>query len=124
MENLHKFAEDISNLTVLECYKLAKILKEEYGISPKTQIMGINVNPVSVPEVIEKTTFDVTLKSLGEASKLNVVKTLKEITGVSLLEAKNLVDNLPCKIKENVDKNEATALENSLKELGAEIEVL
>lgn len=122
MENLHKFAEDISNLTVLECYQLAKILKEEYGISPKTQVMGINVNPVPLPK--EKTTFDVTLKSLGMASKLNVVKTLKDLTGKSLLEAKNLVDNLPCKIKEGVDKDEATALENSLKELGAEIEVL
>jgi large subunit ribosomal protein L7/L12 len=124
MENIHKFAEQLSNLTVLECYQLAKILEKEYGITPKTKILGVSVFPLPEVKIVEKTNFDVVLKSIGTGSKLNVIRALKEITGISLLEAKNLVDNLPSKLKENISKDEALTLENSLKELGAEIEVL
>jgi large subunit ribosomal protein L7/L12 len=124
MENIHKFAEQLSNLTVLECYQLAKILKEKYGIEPKTKILGVSVFPLPEVKVVEKTSFDVVLKSIGTSNKLTLIRTLKEMTGLSLLEAKTLVDNLPSKLKENATKDEAIAIETSLKELGAEIEVL
>jgi len=125
MENIREFAEKLSNLTVLQCYQLAKIMEEEYGIVPNTRVLGVNVSPIPTPKVeVEKTSFDVTLKSIGTASKLTLVKTLKEMMGNSLMEAKNLIDNAPTKLKENVSKDEATALETSLKELGAEVEVL
>jgi len=125
MENLEKLAEDLSNLTVLQCYQLAKIMKEEYGIEPNTKVLGVNVSPIPTPKVeVEKTTFDVILKSAGSTNKLGVIKSIKEMTGQSLLEIKTLVDNAPSKLKENVSKDEAEALLNTLKELGAEIEVL
>lgn len=125
MENIKEFAEKLSNLTVLECYQLAKIMKEEYGIVPNTRVLGVNVSPIPTPKVeIEKISFDVILKSIGTSNKLSLVKTLKEMMGNSLMEAKGLIDNAPSKLKENVTKDEATALETSLKELGAEIEVL
>jgi large subunit ribosomal protein L7/L12 len=125
MEDLKKLADDLSNLTVLECYQLAKIMKEEYGIESNTKIVGVNVSPVPTKVVeIEKTSFDVILKSAGTTNKLGVIKSIKEMTGQSLLEIKNLVDNAPAKLKENVSKDEAMSLLNILKELGAEIEVL
>jgi len=125
MENLEKLAEDLSNLTVLQCYQLAKIMKEEYGIEPNTKVLGVNVSPIPTPVMeIEKTTFDVILKSAGNINKLGVIKSIKEMTGQSLLEIKTLVDNAPSKLKENISKDEAYALLNTLKELGAEIEVL
>jgi len=125
MENLEKLAEDLSNLTVLQCYQLAKIMKEEYGIEPNTKVLGVNVSPIPTQKVeVEKTTFDVILKSAGSTNKLGVIKSIKEMTGQSLLEIKNLVDNAPSKLKENVSKDEAEVLLNTLKELGAEVEVL
>lgn len=126
MEKLKELAENLSNLTVLECYKLAKIMKEQYGIEPTSKVMGVNVSPVPQPKevVIEQTEFDVVLKSAGTVNKLGVIKTIKEMTGQSLLEIKTLVDNAPSKLKEKVSKDEALALQNTLKELGAEIEVL
>jgi large subunit ribosomal protein L7/L12 len=125
MENLEKLAEDLSNLTVLQCYQLAKIMKEEYGIEPNTKVLGVNVSPIPTPKIeVEKTTFDVILKSAGSTNKLGVIKSIKEMTGQSLLEIKTLVDNVPSKLKENVSKDEAEALLNTLKELGAEVEVL
>lgn len=124
-EILKKLADDLTNLTVLECYQLAKIMKEQYGIEPHTKVMGIDVSPVPTPKVeVEKTSFDVVLKSAGSINKLGVIKAIKEMTGQSLLEIKTLVDNAPSKLRENVTKDEALALENTLKELGAEIEVL
>lgn len=124
MENIKEFAEKLANLTVLECYQLAKIMKEQYGIEPQTKVLGVNVSPIPTPKVVEKTSFDVVLKSVGTSNKLTLMKTLKEMIGNSLMEAKNLVDNVPSKLKENVGKDEAIALEASLKEIGAEIEVL
>ncbi len=123
MENIKEFAEKLSNLTVLECYQLAKIMKEEYGISPKTKILGVNVIPIPTL-VADKTSFTVVLKSIGTGSKLTLVKTVKEMIGNTLMEAKTLVDNVPSKLKENISQEEAVALEASLKEIGAEVEVL
>ena len=122
-EILKKLAENLSNLTVLECYQLAKIMKDEYGIVPNTKVLGVNISPVPTPVVVEKTTFDVVLKSTG-TNKLNIIKSIKEMTGQSLLEIKNLVDNVPVKLKENISKEEASDLQKILTELGAEIEVL
>jgi large subunit ribosomal protein L7/L12 len=125
MENINEFAKQLSNLTVLECYQLAKIMKEEYGITPNTKVMGINVSPIPTPKVeVEKTSFDVMLKSIGTGNKLTLVKTLKEMMGNSLMEAKLLIDNAPSELKKGISKDEALALEATLKELGAEIEVL
>ena len=122
MEKLKELAENLSNLTVLECYQLAKIMKEQYGIEPTTKVMGVNISPVPQPKVeIEQTEFDVVLKSAGTVNKLMVIKTIKEMTGMSLLEVKNLVDNSPSKLKEKVSKDEALSLQNTLKELGAEL---
>lgn len=123
--DINILAEQLSNLTVLECYQLAKIMEKEYGIKPSTQVMGVNVSPVPTVNVeVEKTSFNVNLKSIGQANKLQLVKTVKEMMGNSLMEAKTLVDNVPSMLKENATKDEASALEKALKELGAEIEVL
>jgi large subunit ribosomal protein L7/L12 len=123
MKDIKDFAEKLMNLTVLECYQLAKIMEEEYGIKPQTKVLGVNVSPIPV-KIVEKTEFTVKLKSIGIGNKLEIIKTVKEMMGNSLLEAKALVDNVPSILKENVGKDEAIALEASLKEKGAEIEVL
>ena len=125
MENIREFAEKLSNLTVLECYQLAKIMEQEYGIKPTANVASVpSIETKEVEKVIEKTQFDVIIKSAGTTNKLGVIKSIKEMTGMSLLEIKNLVDNSPAKLKENVSKDEALTLENTLKALGAEIEVL
>lgn len=123
MEQIKKLAEQLSNLTVLECYQLAKIMEQEYGIKPNTQIMGVNVSPQIVPKVEEKVSFNVLLKSTG-INKLNVIRNIKDMTGKSLLEIKTLVESAPCNIKENISKDEADALVNSLKDLGADVEII
>ena len=121
---MKKLAENLSNLTVLECYQLAKIMKDEYNIVPNTTVLGVNVSPVPTPEIeVEQTEFDVVLKSAG-LRKLPVIKLIKEMTGQSLLEIKNLVDNVPTKLKEGIPKDEAFTLQDSLVSIGAEIEVL
>ena len=122
MEEIKKLAEQLSNLTVLECYQLAKVMEQEYGIKPNTKIMGINVSPVPVKVEVEKTSFNVVLKSIGQ-NKLNVIKGIKDMTGKSLLEIKTLVESAPCNIKENVSKDEGDALCSTLKELGADVEI-
>lgn len=123
MEQIKKLAEQLSNLTVLECYQLAKIMEQEYGIKPNTQIMGVNVSPQIVPKVEEKVSFNVLLKSTG-INKLNVIRNIKDMTGKSLLEIKTLVESAPCNIRENISKDEADALVNSLKDLGADVEII
>lgn len=125
MADLKAFAEQLVNLTVKEVNELATILKDEYGIEPAAAA------PVMVAgggaaeggaAAEEKTSFDVILKSAG-ASKLAVVKLVKELTGLGLKEAKELVDGAPKPLKEGVDKNEADSLKKSLEEAGAEVEV-
>src|SRR6478735_4777287 len=113
MADLKSFADQLVNLTVKEVNELAQILKEEYGIEPAA---------AAVAPAAEKTAFNVVLKAAG-ANKLNVVKVVKDITGLGLKEAKDLVDGAPKPIKEGVAKAEADEIANKLKEAGAEVEI-
>ena len=124
MADLKSFAEQLVSLTVKEVNELAKILKEEYGIEPAAAAVAV-AGPAAAgaaPAAEEKTSFNVILKS-GGANKLNVVKIVKELTGLGLKEAKDLVDGAPKPVKEGVSKAEAADLEAKLKEAGAEVEV-
>ncbi|HBZ34107.1 MAG TPA: 50S ribosomal protein L7/L12 [Bacteroidales bacterium] len=123
MADLKAFAEQLVNLTVKEVNELATILKEEYGIEPAAAAVAV-AGPVAgaAPAAEEKTDFDVVLKSAG-AAKLAIVKLVKELTGLGLKEAKELVDGAPSVIKEALPKAEAEALKKSLEEGGAEVEL-
>jgi large subunit ribosomal protein L7/L12 len=125
MADLKSFAEQLVSLTVKEVNELAKILKEEYGIEPAAAAVAVAAGPAAgggAPAAEEKTAFNVILKSAG-ANKLNVVKVVKELTGLGLKEAKDLVDGAPKPVKEGVNKADADALVAKLKEAGAEVEV-
>ena len=123
MADLKSFAEQLVNLTVKEVNELAKILKEEYGIEPAAAAVAIaGPGAAAAPAAEEKTAFDVILKS-GGANKLNVVKIVKELTGLGLKEAKDLVDGAPKPVKEGISKADADALVAKLKEAGADVEV-
>lgn len=125
MADLKAFAEQLVNLTVKEVNELAKILKEEYGIEPAAAavaVAGPAAGGAAAPAAEEKTAFDVILKS-GGANKLQVVKIVKDLTGLGLKEAKDLVDGAPKPIKEGVAKAEADELAAKLKEAGADVEV-
>jgi len=124
MADLKEFAEKLVNLTVKEVNELATILKDEYGIEPAAAAAPVMVASAAGEgaAVAEKTEFDVILKS-GGASKLAVVKLVKELTGLGLKEAKELVDGAPKPLKEGVAKDEAEALKKQLEEAGAEVEV-
>jgi large subunit ribosomal protein L7/L12 len=125
MADLKAFAEQLVNLTVKEVNELAKILKEEYGIEPAAAavaVAGPAAGGAAAPAAEEKTAFDVILKS-GGANKLQVVKIVKDLTGLGLKEAKDLVDSAPKPIKEGVAKAEADELAAKLKEAGADVEI-
>jgi large subunit ribosomal protein L7/L12 len=123
MADLKAFAEQLVNLTVKEVSELAKILKDEYGIEPAAAAPVVMAGPAADGNAVaEKTSFDVILKSAG-ANKLNVVKLVKDLTGLPLTEAKAVVDGAPKSIKEGVSKDEAEALRKQLTEAGAEVEV-
>ncbi len=124
MADLKVFAEQLVNLTVKEVNELAKILKEEYGIEPAAAAVAVAAGPAAAGPAAaeEKTAFDVILKS-GGANKLQVVKIVKDLTGLGLKEAKDLVDGAPKPIKEGVAKAEADDLAAKLKEAGAEVEI-
>lgn len=124
MADLKSFAEQLVNLTVKEVNELAQILKDEYGIEPAAAatVVAAGGGNDAVAAVAEKTTFDVILKSAGGA-KLGVVKIVKELTGLGLKEAKDLVDGAPKAIKEGVSKEEAESLKTQLTEAGAEVEI-
>jgi large subunit ribosomal protein L7/L12 len=123
MADLKAFAEQLVSLTVKEVNELAKILKEEYGIEPAAAAVAV-AGPAgpAAAAAEEKTAFDVILKN-GGANKLNVVKVVKELTGLGLKEAKDLVDGAPKAVKEGISKADADALVAKLKEAGAEVEV-
>ena len=124
MADLKDFAEKLVNLTVKEVSELADILKEQYGIEPAAAAVAV-AGPAAATasaEVDEKSEFDVILKAAG-GSKLAVVKLVKELTGLGLKDAKDLVDNAPSPIKEGVAKDEAEGLKTSLEEAGAEVEL-
>jgi len=124
MADLKTFADQLVNLSVKEVNELAKILKEEYGIEPAAAAVAV-AGPAAggaAPVAAEKTSFNVVLKS-GGANKLNVVKIAKDITGLGLKEAKELVDGAPKAIKEGVSKAEAEEIAAKLKEAGADVEI-
>ena len=123
MADIKAFAEQLVNLTVKEVNELAQILKEEYGIEPAAAAVAVAAAPgAGAAAVEEKTSFDVVLKSAG-ANKLQVVKKVKEVAGLGLKEAKDLVDGAPSVIKEGAAKDEAEALKAALAEAGAEVEL-
>jgi large subunit ribosomal protein L7/L12 len=123
MADLKAFAEQLVNLTVKEVNELATILKDEYGIEPAAAAVAVAAGPAAAAEVAEeKTSFDVVLKAAG-ANKLAIVKLVKELTGLGLKEAKDLVDAAPSVIKEGASKDEAEALKKQLEEGGAEVEL-
>ena len=125
MADLKAFADQLVNLTVKEVNELAKILKDEYGIEPAAAAVAMAAPAGGAGDgggAAEKTAFDVILKAPGGA-KLNIVKLVKEITGLGLKEAKDLVDGAPKAVKEGVTKEEANSIKQQLEEAGAEIEV-
>ena len=125
MADLKDFAEQLVNLTVKEVNELANILKEEYGIEPAAAAVAV-AGPAAgggdAAGAEEKSEFDVILKSAG-ASKLAVVKLVKELTGLGLKEAKEVVDGAPKPVKEGVSKDEAEGIKKSLEEAGSEVEL-
>lgn len=126
MADVKGIAEQLVGLTVKEVNELAKILKEEYGIEPAAAAVAVAAGPAAgggaAAAAEEKTSFNVILKAAG-ANKLNVVKIVKDLTGLGLKEAKDLVDGAPKPVKEGVSKADADALVAKLKEAGADVEV-
>jgi large subunit ribosomal protein L7/L12 len=125
MADIKKLAEELVNLSVKDVNELATVLKDEYGIEPAAAAVAVAAGPAAGGDAgggEEQTEFTVLLKSAG-ASKLNVVKAVKTLTGLGLKEAKEIVDSAPKEIKENVSKDEADALKTALEEAGAEVEL-
>ncbi|HLZ88339.1 MAG TPA: 50S ribosomal protein L7/L12 [Puia sp.] len=125
MADLKAFAEQLVGLTVKEVNELAKILKEEYGIEPAAAAVAVAAGPAAgggAAAAEEKSSFNVILKAAG-ANKLQVVKVVKDLTGLGLKEAKDLVDGAPKPVKEGISKADAEALLAKLKESGADVEI-
>ena len=123
MADLKKFAEELVNLTVKDVNELATILKDEYGIEPAAAVAVSGPAAAGGGDVAEeKTEFDVILKECGP-TKLKVVKTVKELTGLGLKEAKDIVDSAPKAVKEGVSKDEAEGIQKALEEAGAVVEL-
>lgn len=123
MADIKAFAEQLVNLTVKEVSELKQILKDEYGIEPAAAAVAVAAGPAAAAEAAEeKSSFDVVLKAAG-ANKLAVVKAVKELTGLGLKEAKEIVDGAPKAVKEKVSKEEANQLKAQLEEAGAEVEL-
>ncbi len=122
MADVKKLAEELVSLTVKQVQELADVLKADYGIEPAAAAVVVAAGGGGAEAAAEKTSFDVILTN-GGASKLNVVKVVKDLTGLGLKEAKDLVDGAPKAIKEGVSKAEADEIAGKLKEAGAEVEV-
>jgi len=122
MADLKSFAEQLVGLTVKEVQELADILKADYGIEPAAAAVTVAAASDAGPAVEEKTAFNVILKSAG-AGKLGVVKIVKDLTGLGLKEAKDLVDGAPKAVKEGVTKAEADEIAAKLKDAGADVEI-
>ena len=122
MSDLKKLAETLVNLTVKDVNELATILREEYGIEPAAAAVVVSGAAGGGAAAEEKSEFDVILKNAG-ASKLAVVKLVKDLTGAGLKEAKDIVDGAPAPVKTGVPKDEAEALKKQLEEAGAEVEL-
>ena len=121
MADIAKFVEEIKSMTDLELNELVKAIEEEFGVSAAAPVMVAGAG-AAAPAAEEKTEFDVVLKSAG-ANKINVIKVVKEATGLGLKEAKAMVDEAPKTIKEGVSKDDAEALKTKLTEAGAEVEL-
>ena len=121
MADIAKFVEEIKSMTVLELNELVKAIEEEFGVSAAAPVMVAGAG-AAAPAAEEKTEFDVVLKSAC-ANKINVIKVVKEATGLGLKEAKAMVDEAPKTIKEGVSKDDAEALKTKLTEAGAEVEL-
>ena len=121
MADIAKFVEEIKSMTVLELNELVMAIEEEFGVSAAAPVMVAGAG-AAAPAAEEKTEFDVVLKSAG-ANKINVIKVVKEATGLGLKEAKAMVDEAPKTIKEGVSKDDAEALKTKLTEAGAEVEL-
>ena len=125
MADIKDFAEKLVNLTVKEVNELANILKEEYGIEPAASAVAVATAPGAsggTDQAEEKSEFDIILKAAG-GSKLQVVKAVKELTGLGLKEAKEIVDSAPKAVKEGVSKEEAEGVKKALEDAGAEVEL-
>ena len=127
MADIKAIAEELVNLTVKEVKELADVLKEEYGIEPAAAAVAVAATAgaaAGAAAAEEKTSFDVILKGVPDATKkLGVVKAVKDLASLGLKESKELVDNAPKTVKEGVSKDEADALKKALEEAGAEVEV-
>lgn len=122
-EKVTNLIEEVKSLTVLELSELVKALEEEFGVSASAPAVAVAAAPAAAaPAEEEKTEFDVVLKSAG-ANKINVIKVVKEITGLGLKEAKALVDEAPKTVKEGASKDDAEAIKTKLTEAGAEVEL-
>lgn len=124
-EKVQKFIDEIKELTVLELSELVKALEEEFGVSaaaPAMVAMAPAAGGAAAEAAEEKTEFDVVLKEIG-AEKIKVIKVVREVTGLGLKEAKELVDKAPSTVKENISKEEADAIADKFKEVGATIEL-
>jgi large subunit ribosomal protein L7/L12 len=123
MADIKNLADQLVGLTVKEVQELADVLKADYGIEPAAAAVVVAGGGGAAAAVEEKTSFTVVLKSAG-ASKLGVVKVVKDLTGLGLKEAKDLVDGAPGNVKENVDKATADDIAGKLKEAGADVEII
>lgn len=122
-EKVTNLIEEVKSLTVLELSELVKALEEEFGVSAAAPAVAVAAAPAAAaPAAEEKTEFDVILKSAG-ANKINVIKVVKEITGLGLKEAKALVDEAPKTVKEGASKDDAESIKAKLTEAGAEVEL-
>lgn len=125
MADIKALAETLVNLTIKEVTELTEVLKSEYGIEPAAAAVAVAAGPAAggaEAAVVEKTSFDVILSSAG-AGKLNVVKEVKNILGLGLKEAKDLVDSAPAPVKEGVSKDEAESIKATLEAAGAQVEI-
>ncbi|BED92500.1 MAG: 50S ribosomal protein L7/L12 [Candidatus Paraimprobicoccus trichonymphae] len=122
-EKIEKLIEEVETLTVLELSELVKALEEKFGVSASVPTMAISPSISTAGTVVEeKTEFDVVLKSAGD-NKIKVIKVVKDVTGLGLKEAKELVDNVPKNIKEKISKEMAEDLKKKLEEVGAQVEI-
>lgn len=121
MADIAKFVEEIKSMTVLELNELVKAIEEEFGVSAAAPVMVAGAG-AAAPAAEEKTEFDVVLKSAG-ANKINVIKVVKEATGLGLKEAKAIVDGAPKAVKEKASKAEAEDIKKKLEEAGAKVEI-
>jgi large subunit ribosomal protein L7/L12 len=121
-EKITNLIEEVKALTVLELSELVKALEEEFGVSAAAPVAVAAAPAAAAPAVEEKTEFTVVLANFG-ANKINVIKVVREITGLGLKEAKELVDTCPNPVKENIAKDEAEAIQKKLEEAGAKVEL-